>query len=105
MRRLGLAADVPMLEGRSVTIDGHRIAIFRTPEGFRAIDHACPHKGGPLADGIVADRCVTCPLHGWRFDLETGEATNADARVRAYEVVERAGELWLVGVGELTKAA
>ena len=42
------------------------------PTGFRAVDGACPHEGGPLADGLVADRCVTCPLHGWRFDLRTG---------------------------------
>ena len=66
--------------------------MFRTPEGFRALDHACPHAGGPLADGIVADRCVTCPLHGWRFELDTGEARNADARVRTYEVTVEPAE-------------
>ena len=103
---IGRADDVPPLEGRSVTVAGRRIAVFRTPEGFRALDHACPHAGGPLADGIVADRCVTCPLHGWRFDLDTGEARNADARVRTYEVLERDGELWLrAGSEELAKAA
>jgi nitrite reductase (NADH) small subunit len=106
VRRIGRAEDVPMLEGRSVTVGGRRIAVFRTPEGFRAIEGACPHAGGPLADGIVADRCVTCPLHGWRFDLDTGEARNADARVRTYDVHERDGELWLaVPVEELTEAA
>jgi len=106
VRRIGRADDVPMLEGRSVTIGGRRIAVFRTPDGFRAIEGACPHAGGPLADGIVADRCVTCPLHGWRFDLDTGEARNADARVRTYEVLERDGELWLaVPAEELIEAA
>ena len=95
-----------MLEGRSVTIGGRRIAVFRTPDGWRAIEGACPHAGGPLADGIVADRCVTCPLHGWRFDLDTGAARNADARVRTYEVLERDGELWLaVPAEELIEAA
>lgn len=93
--RVGRAADVPMLEGRSVIVDGRRIAVFRTADGWRALDGGCPHRGGPLADGIVADRCVTCPLHGWRFDLDTGEAVNADARVAPYEIVERQGELWL----------
>ena len=95
MIRIGRAEDVPMLEGRSVLIDGRRIAVFRTPDGFRAADHACPHAGGPLADGIVADSCVTCPLHGWRFDLETGRALNADAAIAVHAVVERDGELWL----------
>ena len=95
MRRLGRAADVPMLEGRSVDVGGRRIAVFRTPGGWRAIDHACPHAGGPLADGIVAGGCVTCPLHGLRFDLETGLEAGGGERVRTYDVVERDGELWL----------
>jgi nitrite reductase (NADH) small subunit len=95
LTRIGRAANVPPLEGRSVIVEGWRIAVFRTAGGWRAIDGACPHEGGPLADGIVADRCVTCPLHGWRFDLDTGDAVNAAARVASYEVVERDGELWL----------
>ena len=70
--RIGRVEDVPLLEGRSVTVAGRRVAVFRTAEGFHAIDAACPHEGGPLADGLVADSCVTCPLHGWRFDLRTG---------------------------------
>jgi len=104
--RIGRADDIPMLEGRSVRVGAGRVAVFRTPEGFRAIDHACPHAGGPLADGIVADRCVICPLHGLRFDLDTGLAANADARVRTYDVVERGGELWLrAPAGALADAA
>jgi len=93
--QIGAADDVPMLEGRSVTVDGRRIAVFRTPEGWRAVEGACPHRGGPLADGIVADRCVTCPLHGWRFDLDTGQAVNGEGRVEVFEVLERDGALWL----------
>ena len=104
MTRLGRADDIPMLEGRSVEVGGRRIAVFRTPDGFRAIDHACPHAGGPLADGIVAGGCVTCPLHGLRIDLATGEACgDPSQRVRTYDVVERDGALWLAG--ELAEAA
>lgn len=95
LRRIGRIQDIPMLEGRSVAVDGGRVAVFHTPTGFRAVQNACPHAGGPLADGIVGEDCVTCPLHGWRFRLDTGAATNADARVETYEVVERSGELWL----------
>jgi nitrite reductase (NADH) small subunit len=95
MRRIGQAVDVPLLEGRTVTVDGRRIAVFRTPEGFHAIDATCPHAGGPLADGLVADRCVTCPLHGWRFDLTSGRALTGDGAVVVHRVVERGGELWL----------
>jgi nitrite reductase (NADH) small subunit len=94
--RVGVAADVPLLEGRSVEVNGRRIAVFRLPDGWAAIDHACPHTGGPLADGIVAARCVTCPLHNQRFSLETGERQDAPGEgVRTYEVRERAGQLEL----------
>ena len=92
---IGRAADVPMLEGRSVGVDGRRVAVFRTPGGWRAIDALCPHRGGPLHDGLVADGCVTCPLHAQRFDLRTGKALGDHDGVRAYEVLERDGDLWL----------
>lgn len=95
LQRIGRAADVPLLEGRSVTVAGRRVAVFRTPGGLHALDGACPHLGGPLADGLVADRCVTCPLHGRRFDLRTGAERSGHAGVTVHEVVERDGELWL----------
>ena len=65
--------DVPMGEGRAVTIEGRRIALFRTRSGWYALDAACPHMGGPLADGIVSEQSVICPLHERRFDLVSGE--------------------------------
>ena len=92
--RIGRVADVPYLEGRSVRVGDMRVAIFRLAGGWAAIEHACPHKGGPLSDGIVADDCVTCPLHGQRFSLLTGERQDGDgAGVRTYEVRERDGQL------------
>ena len=103
--RVGLSEDVPMLEGRTVTVGTHRIAVFRTRDGFYALAATCPHRGGPLADGIVADSCVTCPLHNWRFDLRTGAGVGNDAGVERFEVVERGGELWLRLPGEYQEAA
>ncbi|HEV2819369.1 MAG TPA: Rieske 2Fe-2S domain-containing protein, partial [Solirubrobacteraceae bacterium] len=67
----------------------------RTAQGFHALDDACPHRGGPLADGLVADSCVTCPLHGWRFELRSGAALGAHPGVTPHEVLERDGELWV----------
>ena len=92
---VGRVDDIPLLEGRSTSVDGRRIAIFRLPDGWAALGAHCPHAGGPLADGIVADRCVTCPLHGLRFDLETGAALNGTERVAVHEVREQAGEVWV----------
>jgi nitrite reductase (NADH) small subunit len=93
--RVGAVDDVPELEGRSITVDGRRVAVFRLPDGWAAIDAACPHLGGPLGDGLVAERCVTCPLHGRRFDLVTGEQHGGDDVVAVHEVAERDGELWV----------
>ena len=93
--RIGTPEDVPRLEGRRVAVGDRRIAIFRLDDGFAAIDAVCPHAGGPLADGIVADSCVTCPLHNRRFDLGTGKAVNGPESVAVYEVEVRDGSLWL----------
>jgi nitrite reductase (NADH) small subunit len=99
LRRLVAVAradDVPALEGRTVTVAGRRIAIFRTLAGFRATDAECPHRGGPLADGLVGDDCVTCPLHNWRIDLSSGEVVaGGQGSVPVHPVRERDGWLYL----------
>lgn len=105
--RVGRVEDIPLLEGRTTTVGGRPIAVVRLADGFVAIDAVCPHRGGPLADGIVADSCVTCPLHGWRFDLRTGAPVGggATAGVETYEVLERDGELYLRVPAEGLEAA
>ena len=82
-------ADIPLGEGRNIVLDGRRIAIFRSAAGWFALDAVCPHRGGPLADGIVCDRAVTCPLHDRRFDLETGAALTTGDGVAAHSVEVR----------------
>ena len=81
------ASDVPVGEGRAATVGGRRIAVFNTGIGWYALDDACPHRAGPLSDGILADSCVSCPLHERRFDLATGECLDGDERVRAHRVL------------------
>jgi nitrite reductase [NAD(P)H] small subunit len=78
--------DVPVGEGRAVTVAGHRIALFRTRSGWYALDAICPHLGGPLADGIVAERSVICPLHERRFDLHSGAPLSGGCGVAAHRV-------------------
>jgi NAD(P)H-dependent nitrite reductase small subunit len=92
--------DVPLGEGRTVTIDGHRVALFRTTTGWYAIDHACPHAKGPLADGLAADCSVICPLHDRRFALDTGAPIGHDGPgVAAHAVEVRGDEVWIaIGV-------
>jgi nitrite reductase (NADH) small subunit len=62
----------PLREGRAVTVGDSEIAIFHLDGRYLTIENQCPHKGGPLCDGIVSGTTVVCPLHGQRFDLETG---------------------------------
>ena len=69
--------NIPPREGRAVTVGGAEIAIFHLENRYLAIENQCPHKGGPLCDGIVSGTTVVCPLHGRRFDLETGMAVRA----------------------------
>lgn len=71
--------DVPLRGSRIVKTGKGCVALFRTADNdVFALDDKCPHKQGPLSQGIVHDRSVTCPLHGWVFSLETGEAQGAD---------------------------
>jgi nitrite reductase (NADH) small subunit len=98
-RRVCRVADVPLGEGRAVEVDGRRIAVFQTRTGWFALDQRCPHKGGPLTDGILADGCVICPLHDRRFDLTTGRCvTDAPMRVAAYRVELHDGDVWVDAV-------
>jgi nitrite reductase (NADH) small subunit len=71
--------SIPLRGCRVVQSPRGPIAVFRTAEDeVFALDNRCPHKGGPLSEGIVHGRFVTCPLHNWVIDLENGQATGAD---------------------------
>ena len=64
---------IPPGEGRTFEVLGQRVAVFHTRSGeVFAVQAECPHKGGPLADGLVGGTTVICPLHAWKFDLITG---------------------------------
>jgi len=90
--------DIPQLGSRVVKCkNGNDIAIFRTAEDeVFAVADKCPHKGGPLSQGIVYGKTVACPLHAWQISLETGEAMAPDvgcAHKHAVKVVN--GEVFL----------
>ncbi len=83
---IGAADDIPLRGARKVKTKLGCIAVFRTGEAeVFATSNTCPHKSGPLNEGIIHGRKVTCPLHNWVFDLETGEAQGADeGRIATY---------------------
>jgi nitrite reductase (NADH) small subunit len=78
---LGMISAVPPGEGRAFQVGNDRIAVFHTRGGqVFATQARCPHRGGPLADGLLGGNVLICPLHGRKFDLRTGEAlASADA--------------------------
>ena len=92
------ADNIPLREGRSVQVAGHEIAIFNLGDRFLAIENNCPHRGGPLSDGIVSGRTVVCPLHAWKIDLESGQVTNRPEKnlcVKTFATAVREGVLVL----------
>lgn len=94
---IGALADIPVQGARVVRTPAGCIAVFRSGQDVvHAIDDACPHKAGPLSQGIVHGSSVTCPLHNWVIDLSTGEAQGADeGRVRTYPLRVEAGRILL----------
>ena len=85
---LGSVDQIPHGEGRTFIVEGRQIAVFRLrDDSLRALDAVCPHRGGPLADGLADSRVVICPLHGYTYDLTTGcEVANGGVAVTAYPV-------------------
>ncbi|MDV7144395.1 nitrite reductase small subunit NirD [Tropicimonas sp. TH_r6] len=94
---IGALEDIPTRGARVVKTALGCVAIFRTgEEEVFALEDRCPHKGGPLSEGIVHGASVTCPLHNWVFSLETGEATGADeGMVPTYPARVEAGRILL----------
>jgi nitrite reductase (NADH) small subunit len=90
--------DIPLLGSRVVRSERHGdIAVFRNADDeVFAMHDKCPHKGGPLSQGIVHGRQVTCPLHGWKIQLENGEAAAPDVGcTRPFQVKVEDGEVLL----------
>ncbi|MFM2422432.1 MAG: hypothetical protein RL291_962 [Pseudomonadota bacterium] len=94
---IGAIADIPVRGARVVKAAHGCIAVFRTAENEAfAIDDKCPHKGGPLSQGIVHGRAVTCPLHNWVIALDDGLAQGADkGQVRTYPLKIDGGRILL----------
>jgi len=89
--------DIPRQGARLVRTEAGCIAVFRTADDrLFALEDRCPHKGGPLSEGIVHGTSVTCPLHAWVFDLNTGQAQGADDdAVRTFPVRIEGGRVLL----------
>lgn len=99
---LGQLSSIPPGEGRNVEAFGLKIAVFHTRAGaVFAVQAECPHRGGPLADGLVGGTTLICPLHAWKFDLATGNALFGDCGIKTFPVrVDESGRI-LITVDQL----
>ena len=95
--RVCAVGDIPALGARKLMLGGVPLALFRTAENeIFALRDRCPHKGGPLSQGIVHGEHVTCPLHGWVIGLRAGSAVAPDSGcVARYEVRVGGGDVWI----------
>ena len=91
---LGSVEKVPKGQGFCFIVDGQEIAVFRQRDGkLFATQNRCPHKQGPLSEGIIGSGKVICPLHAHKFDLCTGEGPEPKECLRVYPVREENGEI------------
>ncbi len=89
MSRIRIASihDIPVGTGREVLLGRIPIVVWNIAGRFHATAARCPHQDAPLCNGLLTDTVVTCPMHGWRFDVTTGQGVApVDRRLRVYPV-------------------
>ncbi|MBM4254574.1 MAG: Rieske (2Fe-2S) protein [Deltaproteobacteria bacterium] len=93
---LGSIDFIPLGEGRAYKVGSIAVTVFRPRDGkLYATQSHCPHRQGPLADGIVGAGTVICPFHAWKFDLATGHCAAENVTLRTYPVYELDGQLFI----------
>jgi nitrite reductase/ring-hydroxylating ferredoxin subunit len=94
--RVAAVGRVPPGTGAIVSAEGATLAIFNVGGTYHAIDNACPHRGGPLGEGDLRGKVVTCPWHGWDWDVTTGaNVNNPGVRIGCYPVTVSEGALYV----------
>lgn len=95
-QRLCLLEDLELSRGKEFLVADKIVAAFRTDEGVFAVDGMCAHQGGPIAQGELRGKCVTCPWHGWQYDISTGVNLLSQKKMLAnYPIEIRSDEVWI----------
>jgi nitrite reductase (NADH) small subunit len=93
---LGRVTRIPPGQGRCYVVGAHEVAVYRQRDGrLFASENRCPHRGGPLAEGVLGDGRIICPLHAHQFDLATGRGHEPAECVRVFAVREVDGDILL----------
>ncbi len=89
-------SDLPESGGKEFVIEGQIVALFLVEGEPQAVDGMCAHQGGPIAQGVLQDKCVTCPWHGWQYDVETGcNLLTKKKMLNVFTTDWRGDELWI----------
>lgn len=95
-QRIASVSDVPPGCGKEFVVDDRIVALFNVDGQFHALDGICPHAGGPLAQGFLRNNVVTCPWHGWQFDVSTGQhCLNARLKHTSFTVAVEGDEIYI----------
>ena len=94
--KIAKPADIPEGKGKMFTVDGQDVAVFNKGGQFFAMENTCIHKGGSLGDGSLDDETVTCPLHGWQYNVTNGECLmQPDTKLQTFPVTVENDEVCL----------
>ena len=93
---LGSVDQIPIGQSACFIVNGEEVAVIRPRSGgIFALENQCPHRRGPLSEGIVGGDKIVCPLHGHKFDLATGQGNEPHECVRVYKVWEENNRIML----------
>ncbi len=94
--KVAAKSEIGTGSGKIVEVGDRQVALFQVDGNYCAIDNICPHRGGPLGEGDVEGTVVTCPWHGWQFDVCTGESpVNPAAKVQKFNIKAEGDDLLL----------
>jgi nitrite reductase/ring-hydroxylating ferredoxin subunit len=94
--KVAAAADIAPGHGRAFVVGKSEVAVFNVGGTFYAMDNACGHVGAPLADGDMSGPIVTCPFHGWQWNVATGvNVHDVNTRMRTYPCKVEDGQVWV----------
>ena len=94
--KLGSIEDIPVGQGMCFIVQETEVAVFRLRDGrVLAVENRCPHRQGPLSEGVIGNGKVICPLHGHKFDLISGQGTEKQECVKTFKVCAQSGEIIL----------
>ena len=96
LTKIAKKSEIPPGTGKVVETGGKTIAVFNCDGAFYAIDNTCKHRGGPLGEGTLSSTTVTCPWHGWEYDVTSGECLmDASIKVQKFDVTVEGDDIFI----------